>query len=135
MGGRIAEKLLYGDDGITTGAGSDLRKATEIARDMVIEQGMGTKLRDQVFHEDEGGLMMDRIAREKPYSDKTAEEIDREINELIEEAANRARAVIGENRNYLESIKDALLAEETLDDTAVKEIFKGATLPDSAKLY
>jgi cell division protease FtsH len=102
---------------------------------MIVEQGMGTKLRDQVFHEDEGGLMMDRIAREKPYSDKTAEEIDREINELIEEAANRARAVIGENRKYLESIKDALLAEETLDDTAVKEIFKGATLPDSAKLY
>ncbi len=135
LGGRIAEEVVYGRDKITTGAGSDLRSATAVARDMIVEQGMGTKLRDQVFHEDEGGLMMDRIAREKPYSDKTAEEIDREINELIEEAANRARAVIGENRKYLESIKDALLAEETLDDTAVKEIFKGATLPDSAKLY
>jgi cell division protease FtsH len=59
MGGRIAEKLLYGADGITTGAGSDLRKATEIARDMVIEQGMGSKLRDQVFHEDNGGMVFD----------------------------------------------------------------------------
>ena len=60
---RIAEKLIYGDDGITTGAGSDLRKATEIARDMVIEQGMGQKLRDQVFHEDNGGLMFDKMTR------------------------------------------------------------------------
>ncbi len=135
LGGRIAEEIVYGRDKITTGAGSDLRSATAVARDMIVEQGMGTKLRDQVFHEDEGGLMMDRIAREKPYSDKTAEEIDREINELIEEAANRARAVISENRKYLESIKDALLNEETLDGEAVKEIFKGAKLPDSAKLY
>lgn len=135
LGGRIAEEIVYGRDKITTGAGSDLRSATAVARDMIVEQGMGTKLRDQVFHEDESGLMMDRIAREKPYSDKTAEEIDREINELIEEAANRARAVISENRKYLESIKDALLSEETLDGEAVKGIFKGAKLPDSAKLY
>ena len=63
MGGRIAEKLIYGDDGITTGAGSDLRKATEIARDMVIEQGMGQKLREQVIHEDNGGLMLDKMTR------------------------------------------------------------------------
>ena len=47
LGGRIAEKIIYGPDRITTGAGSDLRKATEIARDMIIEQGMGSKLRDQ----------------------------------------------------------------------------------------
>ena len=135
LGGRIAEEVVYGRDKITTGAGSDLRSATAVARDMIVEQGMGSKLRDQVFHEDEGGLMMDRIAREKPYSDKTAEEIDREINELIEEAANRARAVISENRKYLDSIKDALLREETLDGDAVKKIFSGAKLPDSAKLY
>jgi cell division protease FtsH len=102
---------------------------------MIIEQGMGTKLRDQVFHEDEGGMMMDRITREKPYSEKTAEEIDREINELIEEAAVRARAVIGENRKFLDNIKTALLEKETLDSDEVAKIFKGAKLPDSAKLY
>ena len=135
LGGRIAEEIVYGRDKITTGAGSDLRSATAVARDMIIEQGMGTKLRDQVFHEDEGGLMMDRITREKPYSDKTAEEIDREVNELIEEAANRARAVISGNRKFLDEIKDALLKDETLDSEKVAEIFKGAKLPDSAKLY
>jgi len=135
LGGRIAEEIVYGRDKITTGAGSDLRNATAVARDMIIEQGMGTKLRDQVFHEDEGGLMMDRITREKPYSEKTAEEIDREVNELIEEAADRARAVISDNRHYLDKIKDALLKEETLDGEQVAEILKGAKLPDSAKLY
>ena len=61
LGGRIAEKVIYGDDRVTTGAGSDLRKATEIARDMVIEQGMGSRLRDQVFHEDNGGMVFDKI--------------------------------------------------------------------------
>src|SRR5690606_13101545 len=71
MGGRVAEKILYGEDGITTGAGSDLRKATEIARDMIVEQGMGTKLRDQVFHEDNGGMAFDRMTRERPYSEAT----------------------------------------------------------------
>jgi cell division protease FtsH len=135
LGGRIAEEIVYGRDKITTGAGSDLRNATAVARDMIIEQGMGSKLRDQVFHEDEGGLMMDRITREKPYSEKTAEEIDREVNELIEEAAKRAKAVISENRQLLNKIKDALLDEETLDGDQVAEIFKGAKMPDSAKLY
>jgi len=135
LGGRIAEEIVYGRDKITTGAGSDLRNATAVARDMIIEQGMGTKLRDQVFHEDEGGLMMDRITREKPYSEKTAEEIDREVNELIEEAATRARAVISENREYLNKIKDALLDKETLDADEVAKIFAGAKLPDAAKLY
>ena len=79
MGGRIAEQIIYGDDGITTGAGSDLRKATEIAREMVIEQGMGKGLRDQVFHEDNGGLMFDKMTRERPYSDETAKLIDQEV--------------------------------------------------------
>lgn len=135
LGGRIAEEIVYGRDHITTGAGSDLRAATATARDMIIEEGMGTKLRDQVFHEDEGGLMMDRITREKPYSEKTAEEIDREVNQLIDEAADRARAVITANREYLDKIKDQLLEHETLDAEQVAEIFKGAVLPESAKLY
>ena len=102
MGGRIAEQLIYGDDGITTGAGSDLRKATEIARDMVIEQGMGKGLRDQVFHEDNGGLMFDKMTRERPYSDETAKMIDEEVAQLITEAKHRAMLVLKENRSFLD---------------------------------
>lgn len=135
MGGRIAEKLVYGDDGITTGAGSDLRKATEIARDMVIEQGMGKSLRDQVFHEDNGGLMFDKMTHERPYSDATAELIDKEVEALIKEASVRAEAVIKENRPQLDALAQALLKEETLEETAVDEILKDAKLPKEVMLH
>ena len=135
MGGRIAEQLIYGDDGITTGAGSDLRKATEIARDMVIEQGMGKGLRDQVFHEDNGGLMFDKMTRERPYSDETAKMIDEEVAQLITEAKHRAMLVLKENRSFLDKLAEALLKEETLEESEVDEILKGAKLPKEAKLH
>ena len=135
MGGRIAEKLIYGDDGITTGAGSDLRKATEIARDMVIEQGMGQKLRDQVFHEDNGGMVFDKITHERPYSEATAEEIDHEVERLITEAARRAEAVLRKNRAVLEKLKDELLLHETLEEDEANAAMEGAALPTEAKLH
>ena len=135
MGGRIAEQLIYGDDGITTGAGSDLRKATEIARDMVIEQGMGKGLRDQVFHEDNGGLMFDKMTRERPYSDETAKMIDEEVAQLVTEAKHRAMLVLKENRSFLDKLAEALLKEETLEESEVDEILKGTKLPKEAKLH
>jgi len=135
MGGRIAEQLIYGDDGITTGAGSDLRKATEIARDMVIEQGMGKSLRDQVFHEDNGGLMFDKMTRERPYSDETAKLIDQEVAQLITEAKQRAMLVLKENRSFLDKLAEALLKDETLEESEVDEILKGTKLPKEAKLH
>ena len=135
MGGRIAEQLIYGDDGITTGAGSDLRKATEIARDMVIEQGMGKGLRDQVFHEDNGGLMFDKMTRERPYSDETAKMIDEEVAQLITEAKHRVMLVLKENRSFLDKLAEALLKEETLEESEVDEILKGTKLPKEAKLH
>jgi cell division protease FtsH len=135
LGGRIAEKLISGPDGITTGAGSDLRKATEIARDMIIEQGMGSKLRDQVFHEDNGGMMFDRMTHERPYSDDTAKEIDLEVAQLIKEAATRAEIVLKANMKSLKKLADALLIEETLEEEGVVKLLKDAILPKEAKLY
>ena len=135
LGGRIAEQLIYGDDGITTGAGSDLRKATEIARDMVIEQGMGKKLRDQVFHEDNGGLMFDKMTRDRPYSDDTAKLIDEEVAALITEAKERAMIVLKANKKFLDKLADALLEHETLEEGAVDEILTGTILPKEATLH
>lgn len=135
LGGRIAEKLINGPDGITTGAGSDLRKATEIARDMVIEQGMGTKLRDQVFHENNGGMVFDRMTQERPYSNDTATLIDLEVSQLIKEAAQRAETVLKANMKSLKKLADALLIEETLEEEGVVKILKDAILPKEAKLY
>ena len=135
LGGRIAEKLLYGSDGITTGAGNDLRKATEIARDMVIEQGMGTKLRDQVFHEDSGGMVFDRMTHERPYSDDTAKEIDQEVKTLMQEAAKRAEVVLKANMQSLHDLAAALLKEETLEENAVVKVLEKAKLPKEAMLH
>ena len=134
LGGRIAEEVVLGVDRITTGAGSDLQNAAELARDMVTNQGMGKKLRDQVFKTDDG-LMMDRMMHERMYSDNTAKVIDEEVEALISEAADRARAVIKANRDKLDLLKDRLLEKETVDADEVAEVLKGAKMPAAAALY
>lgn len=135
MGGRVAEKIIYGSDKVTTGASDDLRKATEVARDMIIEQGMGTKLRDQVFHENSGGMMFDRMVHERPYSDDTAKEIDKEVEGLMKEAAKRAEIIINHNMKPLKALTDALLKKETIEEKEIETILKGAVLPKEAALY
>lgn len=134
LGGRIAEEVVYGADRVTNGAGSDLQKAAELAREMVVNQGMGQKLRDQVFHI-EDGMMMDRLVHERQYSDDTAKIIDGEVESLITEAANRARAVIKANKTFLEKLKDALIEKETVEAEEVLEILQGTKLPKEAALY
>lgn len=135
LGGRVAEKIVYGSDRVTTGAGSDLRKATEIARDMIIEQGMGTKLRDQVFHENNGGMVFDKLTQERPYSDDTARKIDEEVAVLVKEASMRAEAIINTNRESLDNLAKELVKKETLDEEAVVKILKNTKLPKEAALY
>jgi cell division protease FtsH len=135
LGGRVAEELVLGEDKITTGAGADLPNAAGLARDMVVNQGMGSKkLRNQVFHVDDG-MMIDRIVHEREYSDETAKSIDDEVEKLITEAADRARAVIKANMKYLEMLKDRLLEKETIEAEEVKDICKGAVMPQTAALY
>ena len=137
MGGRIAEELKYGTDKVTTGAGSDLRSATNIARDMVIEQGMGEDLRDQVFHEASGGggMMFDRLTHERPYGEETAKKIDENVKKLLEEASTRARKVLLANRKQLDELAKALLKDETLEEEQVNEVLKDTELPEGAELY
>jgi len=134
LGGRIAEEVVLGRDRITTGAGNDLQQAAELARDMIVNQGMGQQLRDQVFHVDDG-MMIDRLVHERDYSDETAKIIDDEVESLITEAANRARAVIKANLGKLEELKDHLLEKETVDADEVVQTLKGAKLPPAAALY
>jgi len=134
LGGRIAEEVIYGPDRITTGAGNDLQKAAELARDMVINQGMGKKLRDQVFHVDEG-MMIEKIVHEREYSDETAKLIDDEVEALITEAATRARLVIKANIKSVENLKDKLLEKESVEADEVKKLFEGSVMPKNAALY
>ncbi len=134
MGGRIAEEIVYGKDRITTGGGNDLQKAAEIARDMITHQGMGEKLRDQVFKVDEG-MMLDRMVHEREYSDDTAKLIDDEVEALITEAANRARVVIKANMEHLKKLKDILIDKETIDGEVAEKVLAGSSLPKEAALY
>ncbi len=134
LGGRIAEEVIYGNDRVTTGAGNDLQKAAELAREMVVNQGMGKKLRDQVFHVEEG-IMLERVMHERQYSDETAKLIDDEVEALITEAANRARIVIKANLDKLKDLKKELLEKETVEADQVLEILKGSKMPKEASLY
>jgi cell division protease FtsH len=134
LGGRIAEEIIYGPDRVTTGAGNDLQKAAELAREMVINQGMGKKLRNQVFHV-EDGMMMDRLVHERQFSDETAKVIDDEVESLITEAARRATDVITANKQHLEQLKDALLEKETVEAEDVLKLLEGSKMPKSAALY
>ena len=134
LGGRIAEEVIFGSDRVTTGGGNDLQKAAELARDMVVNQGMGAKLRDQVFHVEEG-IMLERVMHERQYSDETAKVIDDEVESLITEAANRARLVIKANRKELDALKDRLLDKETVEADEVLEILKPTSMPKAAALY
>ncbi len=134
LGGRVAEELIYGTERVTTGAGSDLQKAAELARDMVTNQGMGKKLRDQVFHTDDG-MMFDKMVHERQYSDETAKVIDDEVEALITEAANRARFVVKANMEKLEDLKKALLEKETVEAKEVMKLLEGSHMPKAAALY
>ena len=135
MGGRQAEELIYGEAGISTGASSDLRSATSIARNMIVELGMGEGLRDQVFHEEEGGMLFDKMTHDRPYSEKTAEKIDQEVETLIKESVKRAAIILKANRKPLEDLTKALLEKETLEESEVTEILKNTKLPKEAKLH
>jgi cell division protease FtsH len=134
LGGRVAEEIIYGHDRVTTGAGSDLQKAAELARDMVVNQGMGKKLRDQVFHVEEG-MMIERMVHERQYSDETAKVIDDEVEALITESANRARIVLKSNMEKLEELKKALLEKETVEAKEVVKLLDGSHMPKAAALY
>ena len=133
MGGRIAEKIIFGADDVTTGASSDLKHVAELSKEMITREGMGNKTRNLVFPAEETGYYT--ISTGKPYSEKTAELIDEEIGEFTAEAAKRAELVLQANRKVLDRVAKALLEKESLEAEDLKDIFDGATLPDRAKLH
>ncbi len=133
MGGRIAEKLVFGPESITTGASSDLQNVAQLSKEMIIEEGMGKQTRNLVFPEGETGYYT--ISTGKPYSEKTAELIDLEVKALSDEAAARAEAVLKANGPVLDKLAEALLKHETLEEKELAPILKDAKLPAAAKLH
>lgn len=133
MGGRVAEKLVFGKDAVTTGASSDLKNVAELAKSMVIEEGMGDSMRNLVFPSEATGYYT--ISTGKPYSEKTAEQIDAEIRKLSDEAAKRAEEVLRANKSVLDKLAEELLKAETLEEAELEPILKNAKMPVNAKLH
>lgn len=133
MGGRIAEKLIFGADAVTTGASSDLKNVAELSKEMIIEEGMGSQTRNLVFPDQSTGYYT--ITTSKPYSEKTAELIDSEVKLLSDEAAKRAEAVLKANIPTLTRLAEALLEHETLEEKELEPLLKDAKLPAAAKLH
>jgi len=123
LGGYVVEKMIYGDDMISTGPYADLKNATQVARDMVTRYGMSDKLGPRTFGEHNEMIFLGReITEQKDYSEKTAEMIDREVDALLSEATNRAKEVIEKHRDKLESLVKVLLEKETLEQEELETI-------------
>ncbi|MBU0678660.1 MAG: ATP-dependent zinc metalloprotease FtsH [Verrucomicrobia bacterium] len=121
MGGRAAEELVFGD--ITTGAYSDLKQATRIARAMVCEWGMSEMLGPQTFGNREEHLFLGReISKSFEYSDETAQKIDAEVSSIVRDSYDRAKQILVEHRRHLEMLAERLLERETVDGRDVEEI-------------
>lgn len=131
LGGRVAEELVFHE--VTTGAHNDLSKATETAHKMVCEYGMSEKLGPLTFRRRDEEIFLGRdIAKEKAYSERTAELIDVEVKRLIDEAMGRAQALLRENMNVLNKLAQALIEREVLEGTDVEDILAGKEIPPSS---
>jgi cell division protease FtsH len=123
MGGRVAEEIVFHDP--TTGASNDIEKATSIARKMVTEYGMTTAVGPVKLGGSSGEVFMGRdMGHGRDYSEQIAENVDREVRALIEQAHNEAYEVLNANRDVLDRLALALLEEETLDHNQLDDIFK-----------
>jgi cell division protease FtsH len=127
MGGRVAEELFL--DHLTTGAGNDIEKATDIARRMVCEWGMSETMGPLTFGKKEEQIFLGReIAQHQDYSEATAVEIDREVKRTVTDCYLKAKEVLAANRETLMRIADALLEREVLDFDQIVKIVKGEAL-------
>jgi len=128
-GGRIAEELIFGVDKVTTGASSDIRMATDMARRMVTEWGMSDKLGFLAYSADEQEVFLGRsVSQQKNMSDSTASIIDAEIRRIVDEAYVAATKILKTNDVELERLAQGLLEYETLDGEEIKIIVEGGTL-------
>jgi cell division protease FtsH len=128
LGGRAAEKLIFNQ--LTTGAGNDIERATEIARKMVCEWGMSDKLGPLAYGAKEEELFLGReITRSRNFSEHTAISIDQEVRKIVTNAMKRSEKILRDNLDTLHSLSNALLEREILDSEEIDKIMRGEELP------
>jgi cell division protease FtsH len=126
FGGRVAEEMMFGKDSVTTGAQNDIQRATDIARKMVTKWGLSERLGPLMYGEEEEEVFLGRsVTQHKNVSDETAHAIDEEIRSFIDNNYERAQRIIGENREKLKIMAEALIKYETIDSDQIDEIMSG----------
>ena len=128
-GGRIAEEMTLGFDGVTTGASNDIMRASQIARNMVTKWGLSEKLGPLMYAEDEGEVFLGRGGggQSASFSGETAKLIDSEVRSIIDQCYGTAKQILTDNRDKLDAMADALMKYETIDAEQIDDIMAGRT--------
>ena len=128
-GGRIAEEMTLGFDGVTTGASNDIMRASQIARNMVTKWGLSEKLGPLMYAEEEGEVFLGRSAgsQHASLSAETAKLIDSEVRSIIDQCYGTAKQILTDNRDKLDAMADALMKYETIDADQIDDIMAGRT--------
>ncbi|AXP06983.1 MULTISPECIES: ATP-dependent zinc metalloprotease FtsH [Pseudomonas] len=126
-GGRIAEEMTLGFDGVTTGASNDIMRASQIARNMVTKWGLSEKLGPLMYAEEEGEVFLGRGGggQHASFSGETAKLIDSEVRSIIDQCYGTARQILTDNRDKLDAMADALMKYETIDAEQIDDIMAG----------
>ena len=129
LGGRIAEEIIFNQ--MTTGAGNDIEKATEIARKMVCEWGMSEKLGPLAYGKKEESIFLGRDYGQtsQDYSEQTAQEIDQEVRAIVQRQYVRVKEYLTRDREKLQRLADVLMERETLDSEEIAAVLAGSELP------
>ncbi|MGF1612808.1 MAG: ATP-dependent zinc metalloprotease FtsH [Gammaproteobacteria bacterium] len=126
FGGRLAEEIIFGADGVTTGAQNDIERATAIARNMVTKWGYSERLGPLSYGEEEGEVFLGQaVTQRKSVSEETARQIDEEVRGIIERNYQRARTILMENLSELNAMAAALVEYETLTSDQIDDILAG----------
>ncbi len=126
FGGRIAEEMINGPAGVTTGAANDIERATELARNMVTKWGLSERLGPLTYSEDDGEVFLGRsVTQHKQVSDDTAHAIDEEVRRIIDSNYALATQMLKDNVDQLHAMAKALIKYETIAETQIKDLMEG----------
>jgi cell division protease FtsH len=128
LAGRVAEEEFFGSNKITTGAQNDLKRATLLARKMVVEFGMSEKLGPQTYgHKEEMPFLGKELAEQRNYSENIAAVIDQEVSRFIDEGRKKAKKIIDTHKSIIEKLADELIKKETINEEDFLKYFKAKT--------
>ncbi len=133
LGGRIAEEIIFGEEEVTTGASNDLQQVARVARQMITRFGMSDRLGPVALGRQNGNVFMGRdIASDRDFSDSTASAIDDEVKKLVDQAYERAKQVLVENRTVLDKLANMLIEKETVDADELQDILNNSEVKMAA---